>query len=160
MGDYVHGRLPEVCAVTGVATTDQVRLRTNVARISQAWYLALLLGPIGWTALVVALLGTRRILEGWLPYSHEVVRRRRSQRRMIVLGGVLGALGALVIHIVIPAQALVWAAGLSAVVSVAALGIMSLGEPRIGMDPSGRMVKLSRCHPGFVDAIEMAGSAV
>lgn len=152
--DYIHGRLPEVCAVTGDTTPDQVRLRTNVARISQAWFLAPLLGAIGWIALVLAFAGTRDILDGWLPYSHEEARRRRSQRWAIAGGGVFGAIGSLLLHIVFPTDLLIWLVAVAVVGSVVALVAMSIGEPRISLDPSRRWVTIDRCHPRFVEAAE------
>ena len=152
--DYIHGRLPEICAVTGDPTPDQVRLRTNVARISQAWFLAPFLGAIGWLALALAFAGTREVLEGWLPYSHDEARRRRSQRMTIAAGGVFGSIGALLLHIVFPSDLLIWLAALAVVGSVVAFVVMSTGEPRIGVDPSRRWVTIDRCHPSFAAAVE------
>jgi hypothetical protein len=154
LDDYIEGRLPEVCAVTGVSTDDQVRLRTNVARINWLWYLALFFGPVGWIVLGVVLFRTRDPLEGWLPYLHEEVLRRRSRRRAIIVGagGVVGV--SLVLYLALGAPVLLWLCAVAVVGCVLALMVMSTREPRIRLDPSRQWLTISRCHPRFVEAVE------
>jgi hypothetical protein len=148
--DYVLGRLPGVCAVTGHPTDDQIKIRSRTDQLSWAASIFLiLLGPLGWLALLVIGLATPT-LTGWLPYSIGEAIRRKEQRRFVAIGTVAGVIGLLLL-----------ASGLDAPVFASlALPLGALGaiifaihlyrEPRIGLDASGRWVTIRRAHPNFV----------
>jgi hypothetical protein len=151
--DYVMGRLPEVCAVTGHRTDDQIRIRSRIDQLSwAATILLMFLGPLGWLALLVMAM-TGPTLTGWLPYSVAEAVRRKEHRRFVVIGTVGGVLGLLLLASVLDAPVFASLALPLLVLAAIALGIQLYREPRIGLDASGRWVTIRRAHPNFVAAV-------
>jgi hypothetical protein len=150
--DYVMGRLPAVCAVTGSPTDDQIKFRSRIDRLSPAvTILLILLGPPGWLGLIVIGL-TGPTLVGWLPYSITEAVRRKDQRRFVAIGTLAGVLGLLVL-----AGALDTPIFASLALPLLFLGVIVFGlclyrEPRIGLDASGRWVSIRRTHPNLAAA--------
>lgn len=152
--DFVAGRLPAVCAITGVATTDQVRFRTNVSPLSPVWLLLILLGPIGWAILLAMAWSSGNYLVGWLPYHHDEARRRRDRRRLVVTGGVAGAVGIVILSLALDSSVLMGLGVLIALVGIGALVILGWSEPRFELDASRRWLTIRRVHPDFVAAVD------
>lgn len=152
--DYVVGRLPGICVVTGEPTTDQVRLRKNVSSANAVWFILILLGPVGWLVLLAVSLSSRNYLEGWVPYSHEVARRRREMWRSGLIAGIVTIVGLLVLAGQFGSGLL---GGIAVALLVAGLVVLAISErrePSIELDASGRWVTLKRVHPAFQHAVE------
>jgi hypothetical protein len=154
--DYVMGRLPEVCAVTGHPTDDQINIRSRIDQLSwAASILLILLGPLGWLALLVMAL-TGPTLVGWLPYSIDEAVRRREQRRFVAIGTVAGVLGLLLLASALDAPVFASLALPLLFLGVIVFGLCLYREPRIGLDASGRWVSIRRAHPNFAAAVAAA----
>ncbi len=151
--DYVIGRLPAVCAVTGEPSTDQVRFRTNVSPLNPIWILLIFLGPIGWIALAFMSASRRSYLTGWLPYAHEIAKRHREQRRLVVIATSVAVVSGFVLAALMGSGLLVGFAFAALVVGLVVLMVLERGEPRVALDGSGRWVTLGNVHPAFVAAV-------
>src|SRR5450432_3913097 len=87
--DAVRGRLPNVCVKTGERADGKLRIEQQYDGLNGAWFLLLLLGPVGWVVLIFLALGARRSsLSVQLPYAtgavdHEV---RLSRARWLAIG--------------------------------------------------------------------------
>jgi hypothetical protein len=85
--DAVLGRLPPVCAKTGIATVDRLIVTVPVGRsegLGIAWLL-ILAGPIGWLGVLIDASARRQeLLTVRLPYCdaayNELARARRVRR--------------------------------------------------------------------------------
>jgi hypothetical protein len=169
--DAVLGRLPAVCVVDGVATTDRLTFSQAVGSrpgLGLAWLLVLA-GPLGWLGLtlVAAFRRSGEVLTVMLPYS-EAAHLRRMQAERARRTEVLVAAGALVLAFVALLQRTtdyrLLAFGLAAFASGAAISavIHSIKLHRLtiysNLDASRRWVTLLGVHPEFVAAFQSQDS--
>lgn len=157
--DFVIGRVPDVCAVTGAPTKDRLVTSTEIDGPSPGWLFLLLFSLLGWLILALVLAFSRRThLQGELPLSESAYTARRRQRRWWYLGLATGM--ALVVASVFFLRNLAQLGGVGvlvglAVVLVAGVGLISAftGMPRITLDGSRRWVTIHRVHPDFAAAV-------
>jgi hypothetical protein len=170
--DAVRGRLPLVCAKSGVPTGDRLRVSQaigNRAGLGIAWLL-ILAGPLGWIGLLVIFLsrsGRVEELDIELPYAEPVYQRMRSvrsQNRVAFLTLLVSpVVGLFTLPYASSSNAPV--AGLLAVASVAGFGLAVIGvivtehrlsRFRVGitLDASRRWVRLDGVHPTFAAACD------
>jgi len=154
--DFVSGRLPAICVVTGQPTADRITRTAVVDGPSPAWALLILLGPIGWLALLVIIATARRtILSGELPMSEAAYEaaRHRDRLRWAFVGGTVVL--ALVILVSLRSLAIGGAGLVLLSVAAAALTWMAADRrswPRISLDASRRWVAVTNVHPEFAGA--------
>ena len=155
--DAVRGRLPRVCVKTGALADMDVRRSITLGRLGGGVWLLVLLGPLGWLALVaVAVLGPRReTLTVRLPYSRAAWDAERRRRYQVALLGVVGfaALAlALVARQLFP---LMWVAiGVVALLAAFVLGSVAyFDDVGVSLDASRRWVTLTRVSPAFAAAL-------
>ncbi len=154
--DYVLGKLPSVCVVSGLSTPSQLRQRTTVRGPGPAWMLLLLLPPLGWLAFFLVMIGHRQSsLTGHLPLSDDAWADITRLRRMSVaaaVGGFLGLLLAMLApEVFVP---VILALALSAMVGGLLTYLRSRARlPGIELDASGRWVSLQGVHPAFAIAV-------
>lgn len=162
--DAVLGRLPEVCARDGVATTSSMRTRRTIGSTADLGVLWLLIfaGPLGWLALLFVMASRRSgdHLDVELPYSERAYQRLVDAGRLRNLALLYGAVGAISLAVLTR-----WAglgqigAGLVLGVGIVALVVAAVGEWRrsresltVDLDASRRWVTLGRVHPDFATA--------
>jgi hypothetical protein len=118
------------------------------------WFTLIFLGPIGWLVLLAVSLSSRKYLEGWVPYTHDVARRRREVLRFGLIAGAAIIVAVLVLATQFGSGLL---AGMALVLLVAGLVVLAIAqrrEPSVELDASGRWVTLKRVHPAFEHAVE------
>jgi hypothetical protein len=161
--DAVQGRLPGVCAKTGVPSAGKLRIEQSTGGLGFGWLL-LFLGPIGWIGLVLWLVFSSRsgVLTVRLPYSDAAVDHEWRLRRIRFRVTALAILG-FGVALAIQRSPATWvlsvvAAGLILVALVAHVRLMT---ERVGvrLDASRRWVTLTRVHPDFVRAVEQLSNA-
>lgn len=156
--DYVRGRLPGVCVVSGEPADFSVQHRISVDKPNPAWFILILFGPIGWIGLALVMMARRNYVDGWLPMKRSVHERISSQYRTAswALGiGLVGTLPALWIG----AQV---GRGVGISVFAASLTLAALGGfthlraemtvPSLKLDGSRRWIRVRGAHHSFVDA--------
>lgn len=152
--DYVQGRLPRRCVATGRSTRSRLADRTTIDGPSSAWFLALLLGPVGWIMLAFVLLTARRsVLAGEYPLADAVWASVRQRRRRAFVPAALGLV------LLLLAALADFAVGVSLVILlvtlVACLALYWRATavlPRIELDATRRWVTLHGVHPDFAAA--------
>jgi hypothetical protein len=174
--DAVCGRFPPVCAKSGRPSDGRLSLTHDVrgaSSVSTAWLLLLLvLGPLGWLALLVLAIANPRQSE-WLtvevPWSTEAMERLRAvraRRRNLWIGAGAAFVGGF-LALVMSAQAHVgqlYAYRLAAVVLLAAtlacvagalVAEWRVGQASVsaGLDVSRRWVTLRGVAPEFARAV-------
>ncbi len=160
MDDYVSGRVPDVCAVSGEPTTDRVITSTEIDGPSLGWLFLLLFPVLGWLILVLVMaFGRRSYLRGELPISEASYLAARSQRRRwygaLAMGIVLLFAGAFALRDVAQLGGVTVLIGLAvALAAGVALIRASTGVPRITLDASRRWVTIHRVHPSFAAAAD------
>jgi len=162
--DAVQGRFPDICVKDGVPARGRLRVIKDVNgsnRIGILWLL-LLLGPLGWIALLLVL-GTRSggeqlVLK--LPYSDAAYDRFTRARRFRTLALAVGVCGTAVL-LLLTAWARLGLSGvvLSVVAAIVATTVAVLAEVRfiettvdVRLDASRRWVTLGRVHPMFASS--------
>lgn len=148
--DYVLGRLPEVCVVSGRQTTDRVQLRTNVTPLNWAWFLLLALGPLGAIALLIVAWTGNEYITGWMPYSHERFRHLKAQKRFVVVGSLIGGVGFVALAVALDSGVFFALVGLIVVAAMMILYKLGGDEPRVELDGTKRWVTIRNAHPAFV----------
>jgi hypothetical protein len=161
--DAVRGRLPRVCAKTGLPSDGKLRIEQATGGLGLAWLL-IFLGPVGWIVLLVCSWSgsSSGVLTVRLPYSDAAVDHEWRLRRIRFRAAALGLLGfglALAMHTE-PSTAVVAvvAAGATLVSLLAHLRLLTV---RVGahLDASQRWVTLTHVHPDFVRAVERSEAA-
>jgi hypothetical protein len=161
--DAVRGRLPRVCAKTGLSSDGKLRIEQQMGGLGFAWLL-IFLGPVGWIVLLFCSWSGSGsgVLTVRLPYSDAAVDHEWRLRRIRFRAAALALLGfglALAIQSE-PATAVVGTAtvGLALVSLVAHARLLTV---RIGvrLDASHRWVTLTHVHPDFVRAVERVEDA-
>lgn len=160
--DAVLGRLPQVCAKDGVATTSHLTVEQEVGtRGLGALWLLLLLGPLGWIALVIASVAIRgECLVVELPLSKVAYGRLRAARSLRNLGLALAIGGGLAGVLLATFVDLPYVGPLLALAAViVGLGVAATGalhvvreSVTVSLDGSRRWVTLGRVHPAFATA--------
>lgn len=172
--DAVRGDLPGVCVIDGVATADHTIVRSVVADrsgLGVAWILVLL-GPLGWIALVL-IAGSRsgrgEVLSASLPMSEAAYQRLRSTRRRFHLAtamfglGLVGTFAVLLSAFSLTDDLLGRAAFGVALAAMVGGGIAAgISQHRltrvtvdVELDASRRWVTLRGVHPAFVAAYDL-----
>jgi hypothetical protein len=164
--DAMVGCLPGICVRDGIPTDDRLPVRATPdvgsGGLGLAWLL-ILLGPIGWAALVVVALA-RRPRGGivvHVPYSPAATRRLLRTRR-IERGAVVTVVGLMVVEIAVLLADPPWTevattllvvviALAAATTVVSALQLVPL-EVRARLDASRRWVTLTNVGPSFAFA--------
>jgi hypothetical protein len=165
--DAVQGRLPAVCAKTGVPARRVLRLESDLTGGLGPLWILLFFGPLGWLVLVVVALSRRRsTLTVRLPYSDAVLGEyaRRGRRTFICAGVVAVVLGvtaaAPFLFPDIEAQAAFSVAAVAFGAGVIAVAVCAWQARRmlvtVDLDASGRWVTLKRVHPDFAAACDKA----
>jgi hypothetical protein len=154
--DAVRGRLPRVCAKTGVATTGHFRVEQSRGGVGFSWLLVFL-GPIGWIVfLVIALTSPREVFTVRLPYAESAVHRELglARARLIALL-VAGGLAIVAVLGVPPLPRLGWlvAALVALLVAVALTIRLTWIQVDVRLDASRRWVTLTGVHPAFARAV-------
>ena len=161
LDDALGARLPPVCVRTGTPAAGYAPV--PVGRPFGAWWLLLVLGPVGWLALVLAVPRLRVTYVLRLPMSRRTFDRVHGLAVRRLWCTVLGIVG------VGAASVLFWNPRALAVVAGAAL--VSLGvaahahlsepwaRPSATVDRGGRRVTLLGVHDAFVAAVVVAGQA-
>ena len=170
--DAVLGRLPSVCVKDGTYTDDHLTLRQELgggSGLGILWLL-ILVGPVGWIALVVISYsrGSGGMLTVRLPFSQVAYERLvKSRRERWPWGIVTIVLGVVTLAYLLRmsegnADALqdLLTAVAGAIVVVALIGWVSAAtrfrKTRVDMDldASRRWVTLRGVHPDFVAAVD------
>jgi hypothetical protein len=155
--DAVRGYLPNVCAKTGRHADGILRVEDTRGGIGLGWVL-LLLGPIGWIALIVVLaLARRETLVVRVPYSDEGLRTERRKAHVVWQSLLVAAFCLVAAALEIePIPVKVWfvAALLALVAFVVACGVIMLTRVGVRLDASRRWVTLSHVHPDFIAAVQ------
>ncbi len=161
--DAVRGTLPDVCAKDGVTARGRFRVTREVGRSNRvgiAWLLVLV-GPLGWLALLYMLTrdsGER--LDVLLPYSEDAFERFTAARRLRTRG-VVSAIVVGTALLLLAMWAQLGAPGLliAFVVTAVLLGMAAVADMRmerasvrVNLDASRRWVTLSGVHPAFAAA--------
>ncbi|HWJ97214.1 MAG TPA: hypothetical protein VNQ33_03580 [Acidimicrobiales bacterium] len=161
--DAVRGRLPEVCAKTGVPATRHLTIHQDLTGgLGAAWVLVFF-GPLGWLVLALVAVSRRRsTLTVRIPYAdRELDRYVRTARRTfhlaiatgVLLLAVFGAAFGLALSdpspLVLAGLAVLVLGGVAVLVNGMIARRMLVG---VGLDASGRWVLLSRVHPAFAAA--------
>jgi len=151
----VHGDLPRMCARTGRPTDELAWFERPVGRRSSAMYLLVLLGPVGWLALLALVATERReTLRVRLPYSAEAWRDDRRYGRWAAGSFVGGAAVLLAYGVVGTGPGGGWVVvGAGLILGGMAIAAMRRAQdPDFSMDASRRWVTLTHVHPAFVTA--------
>jgi len=164
--DAVTGCLPGICVREGIPTGDQLAVRApphvGSSRLGLAWLL-ILLGPVGWAALVVIALA-RRPRGGivvQIPCS-PAARRRLVRTRRVARASVVTVVGLMALEILLLLVDPGWGTAASTLLVVAialaagatvvsALQLVPL-EVRARLDASRRWVVLANVGPTFAFA--------
>ncbi len=161
--DAVLGRLPGICAQDGVATTSRFRIVEEIGRSNRLGilWLLLLLGPLGWIALLVlAPRSSGEELAVEVPYS-EAAYDRFVQGRRLRNGAMVGGAVAVIGLLWLTAWARLAEAGVLLIFGalVATAVAVLVGEWRmrsnlagVSLDASRRWVTLTNVHPAFASA--------
>lgn len=162
--DAVLGRLPQVCAKDGVATTSHLTVDQAVGeRGLGALWLLLLLGPVGWLVLVLVAFrvgGEHLVIE--VPMSKAAYGRLQAARsvrnRGLALalgGGLAGVLLATFVDLSFVGPVLVLAPVVVGL-AMAATGAMRVARESVtvSLDGSRRWVSLGRVHATFAAACD------
>ena len=155
--DYVAGRTPGVCVITGEPTSDRLTVRSEIDGPSAAWFILILFPLIGWLILAAVLAaGRRSYLTGTLALSEAAYRGLRRARRtaMLVAGGgvVLLLIAATGLFDIVDGVAVVVA--LTMVIGgLIAYWAIETRSPQVRLDASRRWVTIRRVHPDFVAAV-------
>jgi hypothetical protein len=158
--DATHGHLPPICVSTGAPAEAWIDYDKPVGGMGAAAWVLVLLGPIGWLALL--LLGAfgagRETLKVKLPYTESALERFLARRR-VIKGGWVVALGSLILAFVLggsimPAQALIAAGGVGLLVALVYQLLVFFDEVDIELDASRRWVTLRGVHENFARAVE------
>lgn len=159
--DYVLGRLPGICVVTGEPTGDRLASSIVVDGPSPAWWLLVLLGPIGWLVLILVMVGSRRsTLTGELPMSAIAYQAARHRDRLRWLYAATVVIALLALALAFPSFGGVGLVLLLLAVGVAAWIIADRRSwPQVTLDASRRWVKISGVHPAFADTVGRSRSA-
>ena len=161
--DAVTGRLPDVCAKTGVPAHGRLRIVEEIGRSSRLGilWLFVFLGPLGWIVLAFLAVGARgEELEVEIPYSdaayHDLVVARRVRWGALAgtpVGGAVLLIGAALLDLgttsMLMAVMLVFAGVIGIIVAEWRLGRRSVG---VRLDASRRWVTLTGVHPAFAAA--------
>ncbi len=163
--DLVVGRVPPVCAITGVPTTNLVPVESARGGFQAWWLLLLFLGPLGIAAIAIlyVLGGRTDQVSGVLPISPDAVEHynaavRLSRRAVLALVAVI-AFGLLLLGLVDraalggPAIALAVVGGSAAVVWFGASIVAPSRWVDLRLDGSGRWVTVEGAHPAFAAAV-------
>ena len=160
--DYVRGRLPGVCVVSGANTRSKLRYETAIGSPSPLWFLLLFLVPVGLLVLIfVMATGRRSLLTGDLPLTDDAWHQIRRLRKSGIYTG---------LTVVIPIALIAVAPDfLTPILLLAAVGTVLAGIvtyqranaklPGVDLDASGRWVTFRGVHPSFVDAVRRADAA-
>ena len=160
--DAVRGRLPYVCAKTGVPADGKLRIRQTRGHVGPA-VLLVFLGPVGWIALftIAWFAGRFGELNVRLPYSQRAVdheTRLQHARLVAFVAGSLALLVALLSASARPRQRWLVCSQVSPswprVVGV--VQHFRLDRVRVGVNArtlSRRWVTLTGVHPDFVRAV-------
>lgn len=151
--DFVLGRLPPVCVVTGQATNDQVKMRSNVHPLNPVWLLLILLGPIGWLILLAVAWSNGDYLTGWLPYSRAEMSVRDARRRLLLIGTAVAVVGFLLLAGFLHVPVMFGGALVALFAGLIGFTALESREPRVSLDASGRWVTIRRVHPSFVASV-------
>ncbi|MGH8979892.1 MAG: hypothetical protein ACRDWE_02570 [Acidimicrobiales bacterium] len=162
----VLGTFPPICVKDGVPTSDRLTLDCAVnggTGLGVAWLLVLV-GPLGWLALVLISLMRRPAdsLTVRLPFSEHAydvyLAARRMQRTWLLAAFVTAILALICFRALHPLGALA-----GGVVGMCALGALIAGvvewhrtrvaSVRVDLDASRRWVTLSGVHPDFANAV-------
>ena len=170
--DLAVGAGPAVCAITGAPTDHWVRVSSSEGGFQGWWLILVLLGPIGWIALVVLAALARRPsrVSGVLPISAEALSRYNaavatSQRAIVAAGLAMVAWVGLI----------AWDGGgigtpaIAALSALGGVGVLvwlgaSIAAPfrwiDLQLDGSGRWVTVTRAHPDYAAALARHNAAV
>jgi hypothetical protein len=157
--DAVRGRLPYVCAKTGVPAEGKLTVEHSTGGIGFAWLL-IFLGPFGWLLLLGIVIGAARLdrFTVRLPYSERAVEYESLLRRARLAAGVATVGFALLATIAQWPTGLRVAFALAAFVFGAVAIVMQVrlwrAQVAVHLDASRRWVRRSRVHPNFVRAVE------
>lgn len=155
--DYIAGRTPGICVITGEPTADRLTVRTEVDGPSAAWFVLILFPLIGWLILAVVLASARRsYLTGTLALSAAAYQHLRRTRRT-ALGVAAGGLGLLLLAgtglvDVVDSVAVVVAMAMM-IGGVVTYWVIESRSPRVRLDASRRWVSIQQVHPNFVAAV-------
>ena len=156
--DAVRGDWPPICVRSGAPAEWTATVRVPVNRPSEAVWLLVLLGPVGWLILAILLGGglNHEVLTVQLPYSGALevkFRERRGRRNVaIVAAVVLTALGLIGTS---AGYAILLVPGVIAiVVAVFRHSQMVLDDVAIELDGSRRWVTISGVADEFARAVE------
>lgn len=155
--DAVQGRLPAICARTGVPTRSTTVLHSPVGGLGAAAWILVFFGPLGWLALFALAVvgGGREELKVRLPYSDEATAEERPWRLLKALAGLAGA-AAIILAVVDPfwsrATWLVLAL-ITLLTSFVAHSVLYFRSVEVKLDASRRWVTLTHVHPSFADAV-------
>jgi hypothetical protein len=169
--DLAVGAGPAVCAISGEPTDHWVRVSSSEGGFQGWWLVLVLLGPVGWIALIVLAAVARRPsrVSGVLPISAEALDRyndavRVSQRAIIAAGLALVAW----IGVVVFGGAGISTPGIVALSALVGAGVLvwlgaSIVAPfrwvDLQLDGSGRWVTVTRAHPRYAAALARHNAA-
>ena len=159
--DAVRGRLPHVCAKTGVPADGKLRIRQTGGRVGPA-VLLVFLGPLGWIALFVISWAAGRFgeLNVRLPYSQRAADHESHLRHDRLIAFAVAGFALLVALLCAsrdhetPAGLFAGAAILAAVVGAVQHVRLQRAQVGVRLDASRRWVILTGVHPDFARAVE------
>ena len=157
--DYIVGRTPDICAITGRSTSDRLTVSTEIDRPSPAWFLLLLAPLLGWFILAFVLATARRTyLTGSIAVSADAwraLRRRRHHAMLAMVGGVT-----LLIVVAAWVDVARGAGALLALVlivgGIVALALVDARSPKVHLDATRRWVTITRVHAQYAAAVAAA----
>jgi hypothetical protein len=166
--DAVLGRLPAVCAKTGVATSDHLIMTVPVGTsegLGIAWLL-ILAGPIGWLGLFIYATFRRvETLTVQLPYCETAYAELTAARRTRRNSG-LSSIILFVVALVATIPSTFAARAIAAALAVIALGLLVTYiietlhlrrlAVRVDLDGSRRWVTLSNVNDAFAEAVRQS----
>jgi hypothetical protein len=158
--DVVLGSLPPVCAKTGAPSDGRAPASATVGGPSVWALLLVLLGPVGWLALLVMALlgGGGETLHGWIPMTEAAFERVLARRRAVKVALAVSVAGA----VALVAGARVGLSPLPSLVVVigglvgAAFASFAADRAHVSLrlDGSRRWVAIDGVHPAFAAAVE------